>query len=525
MAAQSRLALRASGQSSQALDDLLLPATAIQRDPSPVNIKKRPHPLSTRDGEHLTKRTRANPDNILKTRNVKVYSGKLSAKGNSAAATVEAVTQVAVLRDPPAQSTPIVQRPPHNPTKTKGLISSIHENPSPKLQNTTIINKVDKRSLRSDGGSRFKSELALYFADYDEVLSDELKKQGNNPVVPAVVTAADTVSELLTPETRIHIVDEPLPPFAPTAPSPPALRHGKTTAHQGSSGHEEVMNGNVPDEQLEIQHCQLKNAERLDISSTERHSRHITEDPLTDQLYFKAHRRAERGEKQHRNREKESAQHEQSQLERILEELKGHAWLKTMGITGITDSERKSHEPKRIVFIQRVTALLDKFKAWKEEEKRRKADRERSCTVDEEDIDEGSQSDQSDSPAGLDGIDERVSPTGRHNANARAKRLRRRRCAAAHTHASTMEGGDRSQHVNRLPIPVEKPFTSFFSKPYQRESALSGHRRGRQRFAFGQQIPELEQQDFSLSADWLTRNVLAANARSRRAAKRDHKDD
>ncbi|KAL8862744.1 MAG: hypothetical protein Q9178_000686 [Gyalolechia marmorata] len=508
MAAQSRLAIRASGRNGQGLDDLSLPATVIQRDHSPVNIKKRPHSLSTLDGEHLTKRTRTNPDNILKTRNVKVYSRKLSAKANSAPATVEAVTQVAVLRDPPGQSTAIVQRPPHNPTKTNGLISSIHGSPSLKLQNTTIINKVDKRSLRSDGGSRFKSELASYFADYDEVLSDELKKQ-----------------DLLTPETRIHIVDEPLPPFAPTAPSPPALKHGKTTAHQGPSGHEEVMNGNVPDEQREIQHCQLKNAERLDISSTERHSRHITEDPLTDQLYFKAHRRAERGEKQHRNREKESAQHEQSQLERILEELKGQAWLKTMGITGITESERKSYEPKRIVFIQRVTALLDKFKAWKEEEKRRKADRERSCTVDEDDVDEGDQSDQSDSPAGLDGIDERVSPTRRHNANARAKRLRRRRCAGAHTHAFTMEGGARSQHVNPLPIPVEKPFTSFFSKPYQRESALSGHRRGRQRFAFGQQIPELEQQDFSLSADWLTRNVLAANARSRRAAKRDHKDD
>ena len=183
MAAQSRLALRASGRSSQGLDDLL-PVTVIQRDPTPVNIKKRPHSLSTHDGEHLTKRTRNNPNNIPKTRNFKVYSGKLSAKGDSAPAAEEAVTQVAALRDPPAQSTPVVQRPPHNPTKTNGLVSSIRESSSLKLQNTTLINKVDKRSLRSDGGSRFKSELALYFADYDEVLSDELKKQGNNLSFP-----------------------------------------------------------------------------------------------------------------------------------------------------------------------------------------------------------------------------------------------------------------------------------------------------------------------------------------------------
>ena len=243
------------------------------------------------------------------------------------------------------------------------------------------------------------------------------------------------------------------------------------------------------------------------------------EDALTDQLYYKAHRRAERGEKQHRNREKESAQHEQSQLERILEELKGQAWLKTMGITGITDSERQSYKPKRAIFIQRVTTLLDKFRAWKEEEKRRKAERERSCTMDEDDVDEEDNSDRSESPAGLGGIDERI------DSNARTKRLKQRKSTALGTDSSTQTRGARSSHISLLPIPIEKPFTSFFSKPYQRESALSGHRRGRQRFAFGQQIPDLQHKDFSLSASWLTRNVLAANARSRRAAKRDHKDD
>ena len=40
----------------------------------------------------------------------------------------------------------------------------------------------DKRSLRShDGGSRSKSELAQYFANYEELLSLETKEQGELP--------------------------------------------------------------------------------------------------------------------------------------------------------------------------------------------------------------------------------------------------------------------------------------------------------------------------------------------------------
>ncbi|KAL8898497.1 MAG: hypothetical protein Q9192_002055 [Flavoplaca navasiana] len=502
MAAQSRLALRSSARSSQGLDDL--PRTVNQRNPSPVNTKKRIHSLSANhDPGRLTKKSRNDPD-FKPLSNVKVYSRKLSVNPSSAPAVGDAVTQVAARpRNPPDQTTITVLQPPRELTKEDSLISTTFQNPALDVQDTPAVKKLDKRSLRSHGGSRFKSELALYFADYDEILSDEPKE-----------------NEFLKSATRIYIVDEPYAPSTPTTIPPSVHNHGTVVAHPGSSGNDKTINGNVQStDQPESHRFRLNNAERLDFSALERHSRHITEDPLADQVYFKAHRRAERGEKQHRNREKESAQHEQSQLERILEELKGQAWLKTMGITGITDSERKSYEPKRTIFIQRVTTLLDKFRAWKEEEKRRKAERERSCTVDEDDVDEEEDSDGSESPAGLGGIDERI------DSNARTKRLKQRKSTAMGTDSSTGTRGARLPPISLLPIPVEKPFTSFFSKPYQRESALSGHRRGRQRFAFGQQIPEVQQKDFSLSEDWLTRNVLAANARSRRAAKRDHKDD
>ncbi|KAL9631868.1 MAG: hypothetical protein Q9204_004033 [Flavoplaca sp. TL-2023a] len=512
MAAQSRLALRSSARSGQGLDDL--PRTVIQRNHSPVNTKKRIHSLSANhDAGQLTKKSR-NDSDFKPRSNLKVYSRKLNANPSSAPAVGDAVTQVAARpRNPPDQTTITVLQPPHDLTKDDSLISNPFQNPALDVQDTPPVKKLDKRSLRSHGGSRFKSELALYFADYDEVLSDEPKEKGHNTPYHPSTTAADSTSEFLKSETRIYIVDEPYTPSAPTTIPPSAHNYGTVVAHPGSSGNVQSA------DQLESHHFRLNNAERLDFSALEWHSRHITEDPLADQVYFKAHRRAERGEKQHRNREKESAQHEQSQLERMLEELKGQAWLKTMGITGITDSERKSYEPKRTIFIQRVMTLLDKFRAWKEEEKRRKAERERSCTVDEDDVDEEDDSDGSESPAGLGGIDERI------DSNARNKGLKQRKSTAIGTDSSTRTRGARSPHISLLPIPVEKPFTSFFSKPYQRESALSGHRRGRQRFAFGQQIPEVQQKDFSLSADWLTRNVLAANARSRRAAKRDHKDD
>ncbi|KAL8730792.1 MAG: hypothetical protein Q9166_003862 [cf. Caloplaca sp. 2 TL-2023] len=526
MAAQSRLALRSSGRSSHGLDEL--PATVIQRNPSPANPKKRTQPPSTNhDNGKPLKRIHNDPDSDPKSRNFKVYSRKLGARSIAAPAADQTVTQVAARpRNSPAQPTPTVQQLPYDPTTHNPPVNSIRSGPAVESQSPPKVNRVDKRSLRSHaGGSRFKSELALYFADYDEILSDEPKKQGMGMLFATELNVIDPVPEFLTPETRIYIADEPSTPSISATLPPIALEHGASSKYQPSLDHENVINGSVL---LHSRHegdsFHLNNAERLDFSSAERHCRHITDDPLTDQLYFKAHHRAERREKQHRNREKESAQHEQSQLERILEGLKGQAWLKTMGISGITDSERKSYEAKRVIFIQRVTALLDKFRAWKEEEKRRKAERERSCTVDEDDEDD-EEADESDSLAGLDGVDERDSSTGRKHATSRAKRYKQRKSAAARTEPSTTAKMARSKHVNLLPPPVEKPFTSFYSKPYQREAALSSHRRGRVRFAFGQQIPELEQRDYDLPAGMLTRNVLAANARSRRAARRDHKDD
>ncbi|KKY21710.1 hypothetical protein UCRPC4_g03477 [Phaeomoniella chlamydospora] len=122
----------------------------------------------------------------------------------------------------------------------------------------------------------------------------------------------------------------------------------------------------------------LHNAERINLASLVQPPRRSTKDPLDSEAYIRAHRRPERQEKQLRNIEKERAQHEKVQLDRLLDELKGPDWLKVMGISGITEGDKKLYEPKRSCFIREVTALIEKFKHWKEEEKRRKLERDQA---------------------------------------------------------------------------------------------------------------------------------------------------
>ncbi|KAL8962897.1 MAG: hypothetical protein Q9193_000774 [Seirophora villosa] len=456
MALRPRLALRSSHKGG--VDFAEVPATVIHPNSSPNTRKRSRDPSTDQNDRKLTKRLHDHPESTSTARNVKVYSRKPTTKQIVLPADPVAVTQVAA--SPPTPPALDAQQSPNNSTNGINTNSQNSSGLSFTQPEFAATEKADKRSLRSHGsGSRFKSELALYFADYDEILTDEPRMQDR------------------------------------------------------SSGDDNLT---------------LNDAKQLDFSSTERHARHIIDDPLTSELYFKAHRRAERGEKSHKNREKESAQHEKFQLERILGDLKGQSWLKCMGITGITESDKKIYEPKRAIFIQRVTALLDKFKAWKEEEKRRKAERERTSTTDdeeeEEDEDEEMETDQSQSPGRYDGVNERRSRARGSGGSARARRHGFRDTRSARVEESIASKSMGREDLNPWLSQPERPCTSFYAKPYLREAALSKHRRSRVRFAFGQQLPDLEQRDFNLPSELLTTKLKAANARSRRAARRVGKE-
>ena len=48
---------------------------------------------------------------------------------------------------------------------------------------TRAVKQDEKRTLRSQGGgSRYKSELAQYFANYDDIVSNEPQEPGSSPV-------------------------------------------------------------------------------------------------------------------------------------------------------------------------------------------------------------------------------------------------------------------------------------------------------------------------------------------------------
>lgn len=268
-------------------------------------------------------------------------------------------------------------------------------------------------------------------------------------------------------------------------------------------------------------------------------SRHISKgtasqhDPLGPEVYAKAHQKAERHEKQMKNGDKERAQHEKYQLDRLLDELRGPDWLKTLGISGITDTEKKRYEPKRLLFIRETAALIDKFKRWKEEEKRRKLERQAMLDDLEDEADDE---------------DQAASSTTRRGTNRSAGTRSRNRSRASSRRVSPMEErGPDSSEIDALAsqqlleeanlanirrkkagileppavIPdTPKPFTSFFEKRHMRDAAVGGRQRGRNVFAFGQPLPEMDEQDFELPDSILTEDAIRAGQRNRRRVRR-----
>lgn len=311
-------------------------------------------------------------------------------------------------------------------------------------------------------------------------------------------------------------------------------------------------------------------------------------DPLSEATYFRAHRRNERQEKQLRNIERERAQHEKQQLDRLVDELQGQDWLRVMGISGPTDQdERKQYESKRDFFVGELSALIQKFKIWREEEKRRKADKEKLRVESAEDLDATPQQHNPYPPSAsastsqkrrsTDAVVEDSEDSGgllsdapshgetpdvndvdawaarQLHQEARSATAGKKPKASSSTPAG--EGGRKKPKPSIIPsngsnshstasIPVapapapasasaqprvplappvfipEKPFISFFAKRSERDTALTTHRKGRMRLAFGHPVPEPEEREFELPADILTPEAIDSCRRKRRRMKR-----
>jgi hypothetical protein len=256
------------------------------------------------------------------------------------------------------------------------------------------------------------------------------------------------------------------------------------------------------------------------------------EDPLTDAHFEKSHKRAERKEKQLRNIERERAMHEKVQLDRILDGLQGHDWLRVLGLTGITDGEAKRYESKRNYFIKEVQALVDKFKQWKDQEKQARLQKEAAAARAEEEGDGGTSAEGSVEPPSSDMNASAARQLQQETVNAVRSstmiKLKGKSAAAAPTSQTPSASGSTparprlTLHPPARPPEPDRPFMSFYSKPHLRDAALGKVRNhGRSALAFGHNVPETAECDFELPEELLTEDALRANARERRRRKRE----
>lgn len=255
------------------------------------------------------------------------------------------------------------------------------------------------------------------------------------------------------------------------------------------------------------------------------------EDPLNEGTYFRAHRRAERQEKQLRNIERERAQHEKLQVDRLLDELKGQDWIRVLGIHGINDAEKKLYEPKRAFFIHELSLLIEKFNLWRAEEKRRKVDKPfaRADTTPpstakshstgskrrgakpkkipvEDDLTLNGSAFLSDSgdPPDTDDVDacaarqlhQEARSAGKQRKNSSEKRKTTR---SVHPPEQPHPGGAAAQTQTKTPAPT--PTT----------------------FAFGYPVPHMEEREFHLPSDILNEESIQASRRKLRRLKRERR--
>lgn len=323
----------------------------------------------------------------------------------------------------------------------------------------------------------------------------------------------------------------------------------------------------------------LHNAQTIDLSPSDSSTPTLQTlqpgdtDPLDDAYYFKPHRRLERQEKQLRNIEKERAQHEKGQLEHLLDELKGHDWLRVMGISGVTDTDKKLYLPKRDYFIGEVTSLLGKFKAWKKAKGLRLWERGRRSSIarggktgDEETGEEEEEEEKEGEGEEDDAGGPRGHPSSKKHPRSddnsattvpdaddvdawAARQLHQEALSASqndhlhphpHTSDHTVQPPPSSSqsfppkqpaptpHTITAPAPAplpdlwtNKPFTSFYSKPHLRQAAVKRDKRSRARVAFGEPVPEVAQAEFQLPDSILTPEAIRAAQRRNRRLRRE----
>lgn len=434
---------------------------------------------------------------------------------------------------PPAQDDAAAQLTKHRAKVVNGIRheldrlqpdtqSDIQPHAEPKEQQQQQQQQRGGRKLRSQEATRFKSDLSAYFPDYDEVIGNDPKEEHLlNVETPIVV--GDTFPRYF----RGKVV---APLFTPTQaePVPAGYDHGDYPVR----GYGDALFDDPFDSQ------------RINFDFLGKSYKGKTLDSaLPDALYLPIHKRAERLERSIRNTEKGRAQHEKDQIVRLLEGLQGHDWLRIMGVSGVTESKKKSFEPARRHFIKGCQAIIDKFRQWAQEEKRRKAEKERALAEEaheEEDEEEDEEEEAGEDEEAVEDEDEEKQEIGDSEEDnddvhasdgdppdeldfdaSIARQLREEAAARANMTKSSRKRPRGASIQPETPLPPPREFKSFFKKKHERDAALNKHRRaGRRVLAWGEPVPEPEAREFELPEEYLDPETMKAHARKRRRQRR-----
>ncbi|KAF7902255.1 hypothetical protein EAF00_002158 [Botryotinia globosa] len=468
---------------------------------SNINGRKRARESADSDDHLLSKAKKSKlaieiPAPKLKSLPPRKRSGVIKSNANPDSANSVLHPQIATTADvrtahPPSQILQHQQQqppPPPPPTKHRNKVANGIKHELDRLQDKLLqADKADlkdeRRKLRSQEGTKFKSELSAYFPEYDEVIGNVPKEE-----------------HFLDVDTPIIIIDS-------SKPSSKPLRTSKKKESNTEYAVKEYPSSLFTN---------LHGTHKVDFS--EFTPMDCDEDPLSEEHFKTLHKRPERQEKAVRNADKSRAQHERDSVIRLMEGLQGPDWLKTLGVSGITEGRKKEFESARQYFVKGCESILEKFRIWKDDEKQRKLKKERA-------IAEAQARAEAESEEGEDSEEDLESngdPPDLSDIDASAARQLHDEAIAN----STPRPKARTNSVLAGAPVVEKEFKSFFAKPYLREAALGKHRRsGRTVAAWGHPVPELpEVAEFDLPEEFLDDETLKTYARKKRRDRRIAKD-
>ncbi|KAI5847311.1 something about silencing, SAS, complex subunit 4-domain-containing protein [Morchella snyderi] len=377
--------------------------------------------------------------------------------------------------------------------------------------------EADKRVTRSQDTQQ-KSELAEWFEDREDeddfvVDIDHPMRIVENDTTPRNAQSAITNGITTNGNTDINVNG------IEATRSPGPVNIGIVDSLAG------LQQSIPPTRQVVIETINLEEEARASSSRLTR----FAVDPLSEDIYIRPHTSMGREEKRLRNVERDRAAHDKQRYEDRLERLRGPDWIKTFNLSTIAQKLGLVEMEKRKAGVVRWhESLLRKFKAWKEEERRKKlatAGRtSRSLTNSQErDLDESGdpdgrtffenedegEEDKEDGKAEKD-IYAITDDSDDDDHLHRSKQHRHTSKSSKSSHRLITAESPKKKQL------IHKPFISFYNNPHMRQAVLNTSRKSSRNLKpFGVSLPELEIKDFELPEEFHQKTARHLRARRR----------